>query len=144
MLGVFLAFDLLLFYVCFELTLIPLLFLIGGWGPGPNRRDAARKLFLFTLAGGLFTLLGVAGIVLFVYSQTGEPNQPRVLTFSIPRLADIVQQSCNQNTNEPTRGLWHRRKRICSSRWRLASRSRFRSCRCTRGCPVRTPRHRPA
>jgi NADH-quinone oxidoreductase subunit M len=106
-LGVFLAFDLLLFYVCFELTLVPLLFLIGGWGPGPNRRDAARKLFLFTLAGGLFTLLGVAGIVLFVYSQTGEPNQPRVLTFSIPQLADIVQQKLSQNTNEPTRELWH-------------------------------------
>ena len=42
-LGVFLSFDLLLFYVCFELTLIPLLFLIGGWGPGPNRRDAAES-----------------------------------------------------------------------------------------------------
>src|SRR5262245_4073576 len=65
-LGVFLSFDLLFFYVCFELTLVPLLFLIGGWGPGPNRRDAARKLFLFTLAGGLITLLGVIGTVLFV------------------------------------------------------------------------------
>lgn len=105
-LGVFLAFDILLFYVCFELTLVPLLFLIGGWGPGPNRRDAARKLFLFTLAGGLITLLGVAGIVLFVYSQTGGQNQPRVLTFSIPQLADVVQQKLNQNASEPTRDLW--------------------------------------
>lgn len=104
--GVFLAFDILLFYVCFELTLVPLLFLIGGWGPGPNRRDAARKLFLFTLAGGLITLLGVAGIVLFVYSQTGGPNQPRVLTFSIPQLADVVQQKLNQNGSEQTRELW--------------------------------------
>src|SRR5262245_100931 len=105
-LGVFLSFDLLLFYVCFELTLVPLLFLIGGWGPGPNRRDAARKLFLFTLAGGLITLLGVIGTVLFVYAQTGEPNKPGELTFSIPRLADIVQAKMNQTTAEPTRNLW--------------------------------------
>jgi NADH-quinone oxidoreductase subunit M len=105
-LGVFLAFDLLLFYVCFELTLIPLLFLIAGWGPGPNRRDAARKLFLFTLAGGLITLLGVAGIVLFVYAQTAGPNQPGVLTFSIPQLADIVQAKLTQPDSESTRDLW--------------------------------------
>jgi NADH-quinone oxidoreductase subunit M len=105
-LGVFLSFDLLLFYVCFELTLIPLLFLIGGWGPGPNRRDAARKLFLFTLAGGLITLLGVIGTVLFVYAQTGEPNKAGELTFSIPRLADIVQSKMNGSASEPTRNLW--------------------------------------
>lgn len=101
-LGVFLSFDLLLFYVCFELTLVPLLFLIGGWGPGPNRREAARKLFLFTLAGGLITLLGVAGIVLFVYTQT----QPRELTFSIPRLADLIQDKLNNSTSEATRETW--------------------------------------
>jgi NADH-quinone oxidoreductase subunit M len=104
-LGVFLAFDLLLFYVCFELTLVPLLFLIGGWGPGPSRREAARTLFLFTLAGGLITLLGVAGVVLFVYDQTGGNNQPRVLSFSIPQLADIVQAKLSQPT-ESTRHLW--------------------------------------
>jgi NADH-quinone oxidoreductase subunit M len=96
-LGVFLSFDLLLFYVCFELTLIPLLFLIGGWGPGPNRRDAARKLFLFTLAGGLITLLGVAGTVLFVYDRAHE------LTFSIPRLADIIQ---DKMTEGKERAIW--------------------------------------
>jgi|SRR5262245_111366 len=105
-LGVFLSFDLLLFYVCFELTLVPLLFLIGGWGPGPNRRDAARKLFLFTLAGGLITLLGVIGTVLFVYAQTGEPSKAGELTFSIPRLADIVQAKMSGSTNESTRNLW--------------------------------------
>jgi NADH-quinone oxidoreductase subunit M len=99
LLGVFLSFDILFFYVCFELTLIPLLFLIGGWGPGPNRRDAARKLFLFTLAGGLITLLGVAGTVIWVYERTGE------LTFSIPRLADLVQSGMLQKS-EATTGLW--------------------------------------
>src|SRR5262249_6622568 len=48
MLGVFLAFDIILFYVFFELTLVPLFFLIGIWG-GPDRRYAARKFFIFTL-----------------------------------------------------------------------------------------------
>ena len=110
-LGVFLAFDILLFYVCFELTLVPLLFLIGGWGPGPNRRDAARKLFLFTLAGGLITLVGVIGIVLFVYDQTGGQNQPRLLSFSIPRLADTIQLKLNQTTNPEVRENWRTAER---------------------------------
>lgn len=101
LLGVFLAFDILLFYVFFELTLVPLLFLIGGWGPGPNRRDAARKLFLFTLAGGLITLLGVAGTVLYVHAHA----QTRELTFSIPRLADLVQTEMTRGSNG-ARDLW--------------------------------------
>jgi NADH-quinone oxidoreductase subunit M len=97
--GVFLSFDIILFYVCFELTLIPLLFLIGSWGTGPNRREAARTLFLFTLAGGLITLLGIAGTVLFIYDRTG------VLTFSIPQLADLVQTGILSSTDS-NRQLW--------------------------------------
>jgi NADH-quinone oxidoreductase subunit M len=82
--GVFLAFDIVLFYLFFELTLVPLFFLIGIWG-GPERRYAARKFLIYTLAGSLITLLGVLGIVLASYSESnGE------LTFSIPRLVEIV------------------------------------------------------
>lgn len=103
--GVFLSFDILLFYVCFELTLVPLLFLIGGWGAGPNRREAARKLFLFTLAGGLITLLGVAGTVLYVYERTQVNGGMGELTFSIPRLADLVQTGMLQKA-EARQGLW--------------------------------------
>src|SRR5688572_4604232 len=55
MLGVFVARDLLLFYVFFELTLVPMFFIIGIWG-GPERRYAAGKFFLFTFAGSVFTL----------------------------------------------------------------------------------------
>lgn len=55
MMGVFLARDLLLFYVFFELTLIPMFFIIGIWG-GPDRRHAAGKFFLFTFAGSVFAL----------------------------------------------------------------------------------------
>ncbi len=58
MLGVFVARDLLLFYVFFELTLVPMFFIIGIWG-GPQRRYAAAKFFLFTFAGSVFTLAGV-------------------------------------------------------------------------------------
>ena len=55
MLGVFAARDMLLFYVFFELTLVPMFFIIGIWG-GPERRRAAGKFFLFTFTGSVFTL----------------------------------------------------------------------------------------
>jgi NADH-quinone oxidoreductase subunit M len=63
--GVFCAFDLMLFYVSFEFTLIPLFFMIGMWG-GPQRRYAAVKFFLYTLAGSLITLVGLVALVLLV------------------------------------------------------------------------------
>jgi NADH-quinone oxidoreductase subunit M len=58
MLGVFCARDLLLFYVFFEFTLIPLYFLIGIWG-GPQRTRAANMFFLYTLTGSMLTFAGV-------------------------------------------------------------------------------------
>src|SRR5262249_40045290 len=72
-----------LFYVFFELSLVPLFFLIGIWG-GPQRRYAARKFLIYTLTGSLITLLGVLGIVFAIQRETG------VLTFSIPRLVELV------------------------------------------------------
>ncbi len=77
--GVFLSFDIVLFYTFFELGLVPLFFLIGIWG-GAQRQDAARKFVIFTLAGSLLTLLGVLAIVLACYSAD------KTLTFSIPEL----------------------------------------------------------
>jgi len=58
MLGVFCARDLLLFYIFFEFTLIPLYFLIGIWG-GPQREKAANMFFIYTLAGSMLTFAGV-------------------------------------------------------------------------------------
>jgi NADH-quinone oxidoreductase subunit M len=84
MMGIFLSFDIVLFYVFFEVSLVPLFFLIGIWG-GPERRYAARKFLIYTLAGSLITLLGVIGVVLACYFEN-----PRELTFSIPRLVEIV------------------------------------------------------
>src|SRR5690606_39261862 len=57
MIGVFCAFDLILFYVFFEFTLIPLFFIIGIWG-GTQREYAAGKFFIYTLTGSLISLLG--------------------------------------------------------------------------------------
>jgi NADH-quinone oxidoreductase subunit M len=55
--GVFVAQDLILFFVFFELTLLPMYFLIGVWG-GPNRQYASIKFFLYTMFGSAFMLLG--------------------------------------------------------------------------------------
>lgn len=65
---VFLAADALLFYVAFEATLIPMYFLIAGWG-GARRIRAAVKFLLFSLAGGLIMLLGIAGLYAVTASQ---------------------------------------------------------------------------
>jgi NADH-quinone oxidoreductase subunit M len=54
--GTFVAFDLVLFFVFWELVLVPMYFLIGLWG-GPNREYAAIKFFLYTLFGSVFMLL---------------------------------------------------------------------------------------
>jgi NADH-quinone oxidoreductase subunit M len=79
MLGVFAARDIILFYIFFEFTLIPLFFLIGMWG-SEERRYAAVKFFLFTLAGSLLTFLALLAIVLWHRHETGK------LTFLIPEL----------------------------------------------------------
>src|ERR1044071_9250906 len=71
--GVFLAFDIILFYVFFELTLVPLFFLIGIWG-GPERRYAARKFFIYTFAGSVITFLGLLAVVIVCYHKS-DPKE---------------------------------------------------------------------
>lgn len=61
MMGTFLALDLFLFYVLWEVVLVPMYFLIGIWG-GPRREYASIKFFLYTLAGSLFMLLGILAL----------------------------------------------------------------------------------
>jgi NADH-quinone oxidoreductase subunit M len=69
--GVFASLDVFLFYVFFEATLIPVYFLIGGFG-GPRRSYAAVKFLLFSLLGGLLMLASVIGLyVVSARSQTG-------------------------------------------------------------------------
>lgn len=69
MVAVFAARDVFLFYVLFELMLLPVYFLIGVYG-GPDRRRAALKFLLYSLAGGLIMLVGV--IALYAYGPGGE------------------------------------------------------------------------
>lgn len=69
---VFMATDVLLFYLFFEATLIPMYFLIGGFG-GPKRAAAALKFLLFSLAGGLIMLASVIGLYV-VSSESGSPS----------------------------------------------------------------------
>jgi NADH-quinone oxidoreductase subunit M len=84
MLGVFAARDIILFYVFFEFTLVPLFFLIGIWGHD-ERRKAAVKFFIYTLAGSVLSFLGLLTIVLWHASQTGT------ITFDIAALTTGVQ-----------------------------------------------------
>ena len=84
-LGVFAARDVILFYIFFEFTLIPLFFLIGVFG-SEDRRYAAYKFFLFTLAGSLLTFLGLLAIVLWVRHATGDP----VVSFNIAYLVESL------------------------------------------------------
>jgi len=67
---VFCALDLLLFYVFFEFTLVPLFFLVGIWG-GPERRRAANKLFIFTLAGSVLTFAGMVFLAYYSWRSLG-------------------------------------------------------------------------
>lgn len=81
LLGLFASLDVVLFYIFFEFTLIPLFFLIGLYG-GPERRRASVTFFLYTLAGSLLTLLGVIALVA-IHAQASPSHK---LTFSIPEL----------------------------------------------------------
>ncbi|HEY4308179.1 MAG TPA: NADH-quinone oxidoreductase subunit M [Pirellulales bacterium] len=97
MMGVFAARDVILFYVFFEFTLIPLFFLIGIWGH-EDRRYAAAKFFLFTLAGSLLTFLGLLSIVLWNFYHGSEG----VLDFSF----DGVMTALAADPIPPALQLW--------------------------------------
>ncbi|RUM92700.1 MAG: NADH-quinone oxidoreductase subunit M [Thiothrix sp.] len=80
-LGVFCALDTILFFFFWELTLVPLYFLISLWGVGPNRRYAAVKYTLFMLAGGVPLLFG---FVLLAFNYASVHNG--ILAFDLPSL----------------------------------------------------------
>src|SRR5499427_9169584 len=90
MIGTFCCLDFFLFYVFWEVMLVPMYFLIGVWG-GDRRLYAAIKFFLYTLAGSVLMLLGI--IALYFYNTTGFlaykglGNAP---TFSIEKLTAVA------------------------------------------------------
>ena len=79
LLGVFLALDLVLFFVFFEIVLVPMYFIIGQWGHG-RRVYAATKFFLYTMAGSAFLLVGLLSVAFLHQAATGR------LTFDLPTL----------------------------------------------------------
>lgn len=83
MLGAFLAMDLFLFYVFWELMLIPMYILIGVWG-GPRRIYAAVKFVLYTIVGSLLMLVAILALYLQHHAQTG------VYTFDLALLQQTV------------------------------------------------------
>jgi NADH-quinone oxidoreductase subunit M len=86
-LGVFAATDVFLFYVLFEATLIPMYFLIGGFG-GAQRSYAAVKFLLYSLLGGLLMLAAVIGLYV-VSAKAGDPSY---------LLTDMIKLDMSQNT----------------------------------------------
>jgi NADH-quinone oxidoreductase subunit M len=79
-LGTFLALDLFLFFIFFEIVLVPMYFIIGGWGHGA-RVYAAVKFFLFTMAGSAFMLVGLLATVFLYRNETGR------FTFDLVQIA---------------------------------------------------------
>jgi len=83
MIGVFLSLDFFLFYVCWELVLVPMYFIIGVWG-GPRKLYAAIKFFLYTLAGSVLMLLGILTLYFQHHAQFG------FYTFDIQSLMNVT------------------------------------------------------
>tara|TARA_B110000438_G_scaffold23474_1_gene21533 strand:+ start:4552 stop:6096 length:1545 start_codon:yes stop_codon:yes gene_type:complete len=79
--GVFLSMDFFLFYIFWEVMLLPMYFLIGMWG-GPQREYAAIKFFLYTLFGSVLMLIGILGL----YFSCGE-------TFDILELIKVAPEA---------------------------------------------------
>jgi NADH-quinone oxidoreductase subunit M len=84
MFGVFAARDVLLFYIFFEFTLVPLYFLIGIWG-GPERRYAANKFFLYTFVGSVITFAGI----LYLGIRAAQIDGRDVIDFDLVRLSTL-------------------------------------------------------
>jgi len=90
MMGVFVALDFFLFYVFWEIMLVPMYFLIGIWG-GPRKEYAAIKFFLYTLFGSIFMLVSI--LILYF---TSEPHTLNILTLiqSGSALSYTLQMVC--------------------------------------------------
>ncbi len=96
MLGVFLALDFFLFYVFWEVMLLPMYFLIGVWG-GPRKEYAAIKFFLFTLAGSVLMLVAIVACYFFSAAAPGSTGG----TFDIIRMStdSAIVKYFNQPNN---------------------------------------------
>jgi len=95
LIGVFLAMDLLLFYVFFEAVLLPIILLINVWGDAKESLKASRKFLLFTLAGSIPMVVGLVGLVV----QSASPVKPSTVL-----LTDLSRSAYNaqiEGMNKP-------------------------------------------
>lgn len=84
--GVFLSLDLILFFVFWELMLIPSYFLIKLWGTGADRHHAALKFVLYTLLGSVFMLVGIALLNLNYHSWASTHHLEQTYSFDLLEL----------------------------------------------------------
>jgi len=91
LMGVFLSLDLMLFFLFFEVVLVPMYFIIGGWGHG-RRVYAALKFFIYTMAGSAFLFAGLLALVFLHQSDTHR------LTFDIQALTAWAPKGLDANT----------------------------------------------
>ena len=125
MLGAFMSLDFLLFFLFWEVMLVPMYFLIGIWGSA-NRLYSAIKFFLYTLVGSVVMLLGI--LALYFYNHSAD-RRVHVRRHAVPQ-AERCRSTCSGGSSSPSSS---------------GSRSRCRCSRSTPGCPTRIPmRRRPA
>ena len=101
MLGTFLALDFFLFYIFWEVMLLPMYFLIGVWG-GPRREYAAIKFFLYTLLGSVFILIALLGFYFTdvrdfanpeKVAAAAKPNMPKEITATLDNAETAYKES---------------------------------------------------
>jgi NADH-quinone oxidoreductase subunit M len=95
LMGVFLAMDLVSFYVFFEAVLIPLVLLIHGWGNGEEPGPASKKFLLFTLAGSIPMVIGLIALAMSPVNEV--PSLSRPSTISLPELSQYAAESVIAN-----------------------------------------------
>ncbi len=129
MIGVFISLDLFLFYVFFEVMLLPMYFLIAIWG-GPRREYAAIKFLLYTLFGSVFILVAI--LILYFYQSNIRITGFTGHSFDIVQLTRIASAKPAITHGRSSGG--------CSSCSSPGSSSNCRRFLSTRGCPTPTSR----
>jgi NADH-quinone oxidoreductase subunit M len=99
-LGTFLSLDFFLFYVFFEVTLLPMYFLIGIWG-GPRKEYAAIKFFLYTLVGSIALLIVLIGTYLYTRDPTTGLG-----SFDLIQLPSLIKAALANNTLSMNVARW--------------------------------------
>jgi NADH-quinone oxidoreductase subunit M len=100
--GVFCALDALMFFVFFEFSLVPMYFLIAGWGH-EQRRYAAMKFFLFTMTGSAFLFVGILSVAFMRVAFLRDEGLPGGLSFDMQALTDFA---ANEISGAPAKALF--------------------------------------